>query len=352
MSYNGIGLITPRGSGTSGYVQRNIAAIKKTAFKLKKSGSLELNTIAVKKPNKKILEHRRKRRIEVLCLQMREKMTKNGHSDEEINKEEKALREKHKNSTLEQLEDGAEETHLVLKAQQERNRKLRSAFGIGEEHKIGDAFRFDEMKQEKEREKANMTAEERLKKKKASFLSRDGDVEREKERRLKIDRRRFYKEGDSNDKEENIKGDGSDKEEMSRRGDGNNDENKEKDDRDEKIKRRRRGEFRDERRRNFRDERRGRHRRDSKDGERNRERHRRRDGERRERDGDRRERDNVKRDEKNKDGRKTDEELEEGELRSSSSKTNSKDDKLGGRWRPPTKRHSPSHNKSSKRRRR
>merc|ERR1711916_212954 len=289
------------------------------------------------------------------CLQMREKMTKNGHSDEEINKEEKALREKHKNSTLEQLEDGAEETHLVLKAQQERNRKLRSAFGIGEEHKIGDAFRFDEMKQEKEREKANMTAEERLKKKKASFLSRDGDVEREKERRLKIDRRRFYKEGDSNDKEENIKGDGSDKEEMSRRGDGNNDENKEKDDRDEKIKRRRRGEFRDERRRNFRDERRGRHRRDSKD----RERHRRRDGERRERDGDRkerdgerRERDNVKRDEKNKDGRKTDEELEEGELRSSSSKTNSKDDKLGGRWRPPTKRHSPSHNKSSKRRRR
>lgn len=39
--YNGIGLNTPRGSGTSGYVQRNLAAIKQRREKVSQHSGLK-----------------------------------------------------------------------------------------------------------------------------------------------------------------------------------------------------------------------------------------------------------------------------------------------------------------------
>ena len=45
--YNGIGLMTPRGSGTSGYVQRNFSVVKST-HKTREEFVKELQQLRVK----------------------------------------------------------------------------------------------------------------------------------------------------------------------------------------------------------------------------------------------------------------------------------------------------------------
>lgn len=73
--YNGIGLTTPRGSGTNGYVQRNWAAVKKTKEKInyRNEGDLErIDSAGNKQPNSEILDHERKRKIEIKCLELEE----------------------------------------------------------------------------------------------------------------------------------------------------------------------------------------------------------------------------------------------------------------------------------------
>ncbi|XP_027563094.1 serine/arginine repetitive matrix protein 2-like [Neopelma chrysocephalum] len=85
--YNGIGLPTPRGSGTNGYVQRNLSALRP-----KKGGPgggpgdpppgeeelKRLEAALAKKPNPDILDHQRKRRVELKCLELAELMEEQG----------------------------------------------------------------------------------------------------------------------------------------------------------------------------------------------------------------------------------------------------------------------------------
>ncbi|VDD93563.1 unnamed protein product [Enterobius vermicularis] len=68
--YSGIGLKTARGSGTSGYVQANHANFqlpeKQVAYNSEadiKRAEAELS----KKPNPELLEHMKKRKIELKC---------------------------------------------------------------------------------------------------------------------------------------------------------------------------------------------------------------------------------------------------------------------------------------------
>eukprot|EP00198_Chlamydomonas_reinhardtii_P007440 XP_001696777.1 predicted protein [Chlamydomonas reinhardtii] len=74
--YNGIGLVTPRGSGTSGYVQGN---------KFNMRGPPQVRTDApkdggprVKQPNQEILDHKKKRDIELKVEQERERLEAEG----------------------------------------------------------------------------------------------------------------------------------------------------------------------------------------------------------------------------------------------------------------------------------
>lgn len=79
--YNGIGLTTPRGSGTSGYVTRNLSFVKKTKEKIEYRTEDDLKRIEAdlnRAPNEEILEHQRKRAIEVKCMEMREAMEEDG----------------------------------------------------------------------------------------------------------------------------------------------------------------------------------------------------------------------------------------------------------------------------------
>ena len=82
--YNGIGLTTPRGSGTNGYVQRNIASIRHRREKVdyKTDADLQrLDKALHKQPNKEILDHEWKRGIELKCLQLREELEGEGWVD-------------------------------------------------------------------------------------------------------------------------------------------------------------------------------------------------------------------------------------------------------------------------------
>lgn len=80
--YNGIGLQTARGSGTNGYVQRNLSFVRVGNVKLDYKTEEEIRRFESeynKAPNQDILEHQRKRKIEVECLELEEKLVDEGY---------------------------------------------------------------------------------------------------------------------------------------------------------------------------------------------------------------------------------------------------------------------------------
>ena len=80
--YNGIGLPTPRGSGTNGYVQRTLSLVRgRRGERPDYKGEEELRRLEaalVKRPNPDILDHERKRRVELRCLELEEMMEEQG----------------------------------------------------------------------------------------------------------------------------------------------------------------------------------------------------------------------------------------------------------------------------------
>jgi serine/arginine repetitive matrix protein 2 len=79
--YNGIGLITPRGSGTNGYVQRNLSSVRKHKDQQDYKSDEQLAKLDQqmnKKPNSEILDHERKRKVELKCMEMKELMEEQG----------------------------------------------------------------------------------------------------------------------------------------------------------------------------------------------------------------------------------------------------------------------------------
>jgi hypothetical protein len=77
MSSN-VGLSTPRGSGTSGYVQRNLAHLKpRDTFKPYPT-DLEILKHRQRQPDKEILDHDRKRDVEVKVFELRDRLEDEG----------------------------------------------------------------------------------------------------------------------------------------------------------------------------------------------------------------------------------------------------------------------------------
>ncbi len=66
--YNGIGLPTPRGSGTNGYIQRNLSTVRKFKDKNFKAPD-DIPVPSLRRGNTDIIEHDRKRKIEVKCME-------------------------------------------------------------------------------------------------------------------------------------------------------------------------------------------------------------------------------------------------------------------------------------------
>lgn len=80
--YNGIGLQTARGSGTNGHVQRNFAFVrsgKKDNITYKTEEDLaKLDAAANRQANQGILDHEKKRKIEVKCAEFEEVLETQG----------------------------------------------------------------------------------------------------------------------------------------------------------------------------------------------------------------------------------------------------------------------------------
>ncbi|XP_026477598.1 serine/arginine repetitive matrix protein 2-like [Ctenocephalides felis] len=79
--YNGIGLQTARGSGTNGHVQRNWASVKPFKDKVKyrtDEDIAKLEATSIRQPNKGILDHERKRKIEVKCTELEDLLEEQG----------------------------------------------------------------------------------------------------------------------------------------------------------------------------------------------------------------------------------------------------------------------------------
>nr|KAF7434114.1 hypothetical protein H0235_002305 [Vespula pensylvanica] len=137
--YNGIGLQTPRGSGTNGHVQRNWAIIRKTKDKVNyKTDEGKIEQIN-KQPNKEILDHVRKRKVEVKCAELADILEEQGFTTEEVTKKVESYRSMLMGTEMKTSAPRDEfgrinvrETHQIAEAQQEKNAKLREAFGISE----------------------------------------------------------------------------------------------------------------------------------------------------------------------------------------------------------------------------
>ena len=76
--YNGIGILTPRGSGTSGHVTNNKFNLRPGAsHRMQRPSENDAGPVQ-RQPNKGILEHSRKREIELEIAKMEEDLMEEG----------------------------------------------------------------------------------------------------------------------------------------------------------------------------------------------------------------------------------------------------------------------------------
>ncbi|KAI9793340.1 MAG: RNA-splicing factor [Peltula sp. TS41687] len=157
MSSN-VGLSTPRGSGTSGYVQRNLSALKPRNDHRAAPYPQDFDSIKhqhrARKPDEGILEHDRQRSIEVKVFELRDRLEDEGVDEEEIEAQTSALREK-------LLKDGGgggtgqgaggkkqqfkpHQVHELAKAKIEESERLRRALGISEDYEEGSHWKRGE----------------------------------------------------------------------------------------------------------------------------------------------------------------------------------------------------------------
>ncbi|OBT78723.1 hypothetical protein VF21_02550 [Pseudogymnoascus sp. 05NY08] len=165
MSSN-VGLTTPRGSGTSGYVQRNLAHLKpREQFKpYPTDGDLKHRQ---RQPDKEILEHDRKRDVEVKVFELQDKLEDEGVDEEEIEKQTEALRQK----LLVEMKKGTDrrdakglkshQVHELAEAKIRESDRFRNALGISKNYEEGSHWRKQEERMRESLEKSGNDDKER-----------------------------------------------------------------------------------------------------------------------------------------------------------------------------------------------
>eukprot|EP00890_Picochlorum_soloecismus_P000188 jgi/Picsp_1/116/NSC_00116-R1_srrm2 protein len=183
--YNGIGLTTVRGSGTSGYVQTNKFNIRGPPSRSERGygerdGNGEKSDVH-RKPNKDILEHNRKREVEVKVMELRVQL-----EDEEVDEDEIEERlAAYRSELVEQFASngglhgkdatmGQNETHEIAARKEREMEKVRHALGFKEDIVEGEAF-----DRELQEQKKQARIEERKRKERER-------IEREEERRREM----------------------------------------------------------------------------------------------------------------------------------------------------------------------
>jgi hypothetical protein len=178
MSSN-VGLTTPRGSGTSGYVQRNLAHLKPRDYGKPYSTDLDSLKHRQRQPDKEILEHDRKRDVEVKVFELRDRLEDEGYvlpllprscsgpstdescrvDEEEIELQTEALRKK----LLKESERGVglnrkglkmHQVHELAEAKIKQDDRFRSALGISKNYEEGSHWKKQEERLKAAAEKA------------------------------------------------------------------------------------------------------------------------------------------------------------------------------------------------------
>lgn len=152
--YNGVGLQTARGTGTSAHVQRNIAALRRPRKRETRAPSVRHKVSAATE------EHERRRRIEVEVYELADRLHAEGKAAADIDAEKKMLRDKLLKDLLaprdvminevatQQINATQSTNNAVLTAAERmraRNNRVRSAFGLPGNYEEGSSFRGKDM---------------------------------------------------------------------------------------------------------------------------------------------------------------------------------------------------------------
>ncbi|GFZ45970.1 Pre-mRNA-splicing factor cwc-21 [Saitozyma sp. JCM 24511] len=208
MPYNGIGLSTARGSGTNGYITRNSAFLSirdgppggayGSGSGPKGYGDF-LDTLSGppvhRAPDAGILEHERKRRVEVKVMELREELEEEGADDETIETAVEALRTQLTASSalLAGSRGRPTDSHSIAAAKQVEMSRLQRALGVSADHQEGKAFQRET---EEERAKRLAEREERDRARVEAALQREREEERRKKEwaeKERLRRREEYK---------------------------------------------------------------------------------------------------------------------------------------------------------------
>ena len=162
--YNGIGLATVRGSGTNGYVTKNLSFVSATraAERKDRTEGFKRDIPQPKQPDQDIIEHNRKRDVEVKVLRLREALEDKGVEEAEIEAKTAEMRKnllkqlpapaakRSKGANEEADSRGSQETHARAAAKESETKALKSALGIAPGYVAGSAF--DRELQQKKRD--------------------------------------------------------------------------------------------------------------------------------------------------------------------------------------------------------
>ncbi|RKL23531.1 hypothetical protein BFJ72_g14482 [Fusarium proliferatum] len=166
-----VGLNTPRGSGTSGYVQRNLAQIKPRDYGAPYPKDLDSLRHKQRQPDKGILEHDRKREVEVKVFDLRDKLEEEEVDEDEIDRRCDELRQKLLTEMNSGRRGGQRKTfkqhqvHEMADAKIKESERLRKALKISADYEEGGHWKRQEERLrnalEKEEEKDEDSDRER-----------------------------------------------------------------------------------------------------------------------------------------------------------------------------------------------
>ncbi|KAJ3164017.1 RNA-splicing factor [Geranomyces variabilis] len=200
MSYNGIGLSTARGSGTNGYVQRNLSTLRPR--ERTRDQPIDDRPPPMRKANKEILDHAKKRQIELQCAVLQDELETRGDlSEDEIDTQVDKLR-KELLGNLERMTQDVKklqehQVHELAEAKEKADARAREAFGIGKDFVAGAAFDRDlqaQIKKDKmlERQRREEEREQRAVERAAELEKRKKDMAKKAEqdaKRIKVERK-------------------------------------------------------------------------------------------------------------------------------------------------------------------
>lgn len=171
--YNGVGLQTARGSGTNGYVQRNFALVRHarqphSGGRGGRGGGFggtdtAIPTALTKAPDQGILEHYKRREVELKCAELEDELTEQGVPDDEVEAKVDAFRAQLLARQQADYAVGIKHskhmgTHEEAAANQKKDERARNAFGIVGDYRHGEAFNETAVKERREQQRAERRA--------------------------------------------------------------------------------------------------------------------------------------------------------------------------------------------------